>query len=386
MMAAVFESKGEVFNGRLGLQQRVLPSYRVRFFDCLASACTDGLSIFAGEPGLNESITTTKQLDQARFYHSRNRHFFQADSPLYGLWQEGLIEWLNGWEPHALVVEANSRYLSSRRAISWMHARGRPVIGWGLGAPPFQPATVTARMIARILKRTRKNFLSSCDALIAYSRRGAEEFRALGIPGDRIFVATNAVASRPTSPAPNRPDSFTQRPVVLFVGRLQARKRIDNLLRACAGLPESLQPRLIIVGDGPARTDYQSLARSIYPQAEFVGQKQGKELQVYLLQADLFVLPGTGGLAVQEAMAYGLPAIVAQGDGTQEDLIRLRNGWLVPPGDLPALQLAMEEALSDPVKLRRMGAESYRIVSEEVNVENMVSVFVHVLNRLINTA
>ena len=38
--------------------------------------------------------------------------------------------------------------------------------------------------------------------------------------------------------------------------------------------------------------------------------------------ADLFVLPGTGGLAVQEAMSYALPVIVAKGDGTQEDLVR----------------------------------------------------------------
>jgi len=383
-MADTLVSSGKLFHGRLGLQQRVLPAYRARFFDCLGSACTDGLSVFAGEPGPNESITATRQLIKADIIQSHNRHFFQVDSPFYVLWQEGLIEWLEGWEPHALVVEANPRYLSTRRAISWMRARGRPVIGWGLGAPPFHPTTVTARMIATMLERIRRNFLYSCDALIAYSRRGADQFRALGIPGERIFVATNAVASRPSDPAPNRPDSITHRPVVLFVGRLQARKRIDNLLRACDGLPESLQPRLIIVGDGPARTDYQNLAQSIYPQAEFVGQKRGRELQEYFLRADLFVLPGTGGLAVQEAMAYGLPAIVAQGDGTQEDLIKIGNGWLVPPDDLPALQQAMEEALSDPVKLRRMGAESYRIVSEEVNVENMVSVFVHVLNKLID--
>jgi glycosyltransferase involved in cell wall biosynthesis len=176
-----------------------------------------------------------------------------------------------------------------------------------------------------------------------------------------------------------------QRPVVLFVGRLQARKRIDNLLHACAALPESQQPRLIIIGDGPARAEYLSLARKIYPQAEFVGQKRGQELQEYFYQADLFVLPGTGGLAVQEAMTYGLPAIVAQGDGTQEDLIRPENGWLVPADDLPALHQAMSEAFSNPKNLRQMGAESYRIVSEEVNIENMVSVFIHVMNKLTET-
>jgi glycosyltransferase involved in cell wall biosynthesis len=39
---------------------------------------------------------------------------------------------------------------------------------------------------------------------------------------------------------------------VLYVGRLQARKRLDDLIRACAAL-RSLQPKLVIVGDGPER-------------------------------------------------------------------------------------------------------------------------------------
>jgi glycosyltransferase involved in cell wall biosynthesis len=105
---------------------------------------------------------------------------------------------------------------------------------------------------------------------------------------------------------------------LLFVGRLQARKRIDALLRACAEL--GTNPRLLIVGDGPERAALESLAKEIYPSAEFVGAKHGAELKPYFEQADLFVLPGTGGLAVQEAMSYGLPVIVAKGDGTQDDL------------------------------------------------------------------
>jgi glycosyltransferase involved in cell wall biosynthesis len=96
--------------------------------------------------------------------------------------------------------------------------------------------------------------------------------------------------------------------------------------------------------------------------------------------ADLFVLPGTGGLAVQEAMAHGLPIIVARGDGTQDDLVREGNGWQIPPGDHSALANALGEALSDPAKLRRMGEESFRIASAEINLEAMADAFVHALN------
>jgi glycosyltransferase involved in cell wall biosynthesis len=169
---------------------------------------------------------------------------------------------------------------------------------------------------------------------------------------------------------------------VLFVGRLQARKRLDILLRACATLPDSLHPRLIIVGDGPAREEFETLAEEVYPSAEFVGAKYGDEVATYFAAADLFALPGTGGLAVQQAMSYGLPVIVAQGDGTQDDLVRPENGWQVPPGDQAAFTQALRQALSDVTRLRHRGAESYRIVAEEVNIESMVADFVKALHVL----
>ena len=169
---------------------------------------------------------------------------------------------------------------------------------------------------------------------------------------------------------------------MLFVGRLQARKRIDILMQGCASLPPSLQPRLIIVGDGPASTTLQAIAAETYPTAEFVGARRGPELASYFAQADLFALPGTGGLAVQEAMTYGLPVIVAQGDGTQDDLVRPENGWQVTPGDQKAFTACLKTALSNIPQLRKMGAESFRIVNEEINLEVMVASFVNALNKV----
>jgi glycosyltransferase involved in cell wall biosynthesis len=98
------------------------------------------------------------------------------------------------------------------------------------------------------------------------------------------------------------------------------------------------------------------------------------------MAADLFVLPGTGGLAVQEAMSYGLPVIMGQGDGTNDQLVRPGNGWQIPPDELFALVGSLQTALSDVARLRQMGAESYRIVRDEINLERMVGVFVEALN------
>jgi len=360
---------------RVGIQQRVLPDYRVAFFECLAEHFPERLSVFAAQPMAQEMIHPVQTIPNVRFEQGFNLHLFHPTHPLYLCWQLGLLRWLGAWRPQVLIVEANPRYLATRLAVQWMRRQGGKVIGWGLGAPPL------AGFSGRLRQIERARFFQSLDGIIAYSHRGAEEYRLAGFPPERVFTALNAVARRPTSAPPPKPPAFAERPRVLFVGRLQARKRIDFLLRACASLPANLQPHLAIVGEGPERRFLEDLAAQIYPSARFLGERRGAALREAFDWADLFVLPGTGGLAAQQAMAHGLPLIVAEGDGTQEDLVRPANGWLVPPNDLSALKQALAEALSDAARLRRMGAESFRLAVEEVNVEAMAEVFARAVHQ-----
>jgi len=357
------------FPGKLAVQQRVLPNYRVPFFDLLASACDGGLSLFAGLPRPTEGITTTDKLQVVNYTHGNNVHLFGG--VFYVYYPKGLLKWLDEKDPDILIMDANPRCLSTPAVTRWMHDRNRPVIGWGLGSPHLSGP------LAGFRKMRRFSFLRQFDAMISYSQRGADEYAALGFPRKRIYVAHNSVSPAPSHSLPQRPSTFNFQPVILFVGRLQARKRIDHLLRACA---EIQNVKLVIVGNGPERNALEALAKEIYPSAEFVGAKHGNELKPYFEEADIFVLPGTGGLAVHEAMSYGLPVIVAQGDGTQDDLVREGNGWQIPPDNFEILVSTMKDALSDVTRLRRMGAESYRIVKEEINIEKMVGVFLNVLD------
>jgi glycosyltransferase involved in cell wall biosynthesis len=363
-----------LYRGRLGLQQRVLPAYRVPFFDMLAESCEGGLSVFAGQPRAEESILTAVPR-RAAYSAAHNLHIFRGG--LYLCHQRGLTSWLEVWDPDALIVEANPRYLATASAVHWMHARGRLVIGWGLGAPPIRGPLTSLR------REQRARFLHGFDGLIAYSKRGAREYTEAGIAPERVFVATNSVSPRPTR-RPERREPAVQA-TILFVGRLQARKRVASLLQACAEMPEP-RPQLVIVGDGPERARLESLARGIYPAAQFAGARHGPELEPYFKHADLFVLPGTGGLAVQEAMAHGLAVIAARGDGTQDDLVRPGAGWQIPPEDYSALRSTLRLALSDPGRLRKMGEEAFRIISAEANLESMMTTFVQALNSLVRSA
>jgi glycosyltransferase involved in cell wall biosynthesis len=348
----------------VALQQRVLPTYRAAFFDALAGRCSGGLDVFAGTPRDSEAIQSASRLDRARWNRAENVHLFGGRA--YFCYQRGLKAWLAGADPQLLVLEANPRYLSSPGAIAWMEERGRPVLGWGLGAP-------RGGLMAGGFRR---RFLRRLTGVIAYSTRGAAEYAAAGVPRDRIWVAPNAV-ERPLAVAPRRPP-ISRRPVrVVYVGRLQARKRVDALLTACAAVAP--RPDVWIVGEGPDRARLVSLAERQFPSAVFAGAVHGPELLRLLDAADLFVLPGTGGLAVQQAMARGLPAIAAEGDGSQEDMVTPDNGWLVPPDDTAALTAALQQAVGEPRRLAEMGGASLKLAKARFSPEVMLDVFVQAL-------
>ena len=349
---------------RVGLQQRILPEYRVEFFDRLATVCLQGLSLFAGNPRPQEAVEIAEKPAIAHFHPARNLHLFGGKFYLY--WQAGILSWLHQWQPQVLIMEINPRNLSNPTAARWMHLRGRPVIGWGLGIPTGSP----------IANRLQHNLLHHMEAVIAYSNTGAEQYIRAGMDPARVFVAVNAVTPRPSTQVLERPAVFRDNtPQILFVGRLQERKRLDVLLYALAALPLEKKPHLTIVGEGPDRSRLEKLSWQVYPHTTFVGARHGDELKPYYAAADLFILPGTGGLAIQQAMAHGLPVIVGQADGTQGELVRPENGWILQDDSQQALTRTLQEALSDLPGLRRKGLASYRIVTDEVNLEAMVETF-----------
>jgi len=360
-------------DARLGIQQRVLPAYRVPFFDALAVECKKGLGLFAGLPRPEEAIEASVLPQQAAYTQAVNHHLFRGR--YYLCWQSRWRGWLHTWQPEVLILEANLRYLSSYFIMRWMKGQGLPLIGWGLGAP---------RQLGGILGKMRNLFLSQFDALLTYSRQGLQDYLELGFPAQKIFVAYNAAVPRPVLAPPQRGMEFpTERAAVLYVGRLQERKRVADLIRACAALMPERQPQLWVVGDGPERRSLEELAQQIYTSTQFYGAQHGADLDRLFTRADLFVLPGTGGLAVQQAMSFALPVIVGQADGTQAELVRRENGWCLEVPGVEKLTEALHAALSDIPGLRAKGLESYRIVREEVNLEKMVDAFIQAVNSVL---
>jgi glycosyltransferase involved in cell wall biosynthesis len=145
-------------------------------------------------------------------------------------------------------------------------------------------------------------------------------------------------------------------------------KGVFELWEAYGSLNENLRSQfgLVFAGDGPLRSELESIAKSICPGTlRFAGFKQRDELASYYGLADCLVFPTHSdpwGLVVNEAMACGLPVICGQAAGCAADLVK-SNGRLIDSRNVDQLVHAMKEVASDAELRRQMSRESLKIIS-----------------------
>ncbi|MCI4368721.1 MAG: glycosyltransferase family 4 protein [Thermoplasmata archaeon] len=148
--------------------------------------------------------------------------------------------------------------------------------------------------------------------------------------------------------------------VLAFTGRLVPHKGVDGILRALADLPDDVA--LLVVGRGPRLAALTALAGrlGVEERVRFCPEVSDEELPNYLRVADVFVFPSQNrlegfGLVVAEAMACGLPVIVADMPGVREVIEPGREGLLVEPLIENDLTEKIRRLLDDPERRARMG-------------------------------
>ena len=162
--------------------------------------------------------------------------------------------------------------------------------------------------------------------------------------------------------------------VVGTVGRLSPEKGgVDNLIRAVARLREERhEARLLIVGDGPLRVELESLNTSLGSPAIFAGLRS--DVARVLNALDVFVMPSLNEalpIALLEAMSVKLPVVATRVGGIPEVLEDGKNGLLVPPGDVGALEAALRRLASDPEQRERLGSAGQAQVHSRFTLDEM---------------
>lgn len=140
---------------------------------------------------------------------------------------------------------------------------------------------------------------------------------------------------------------------LISVCRLVPAKGIDVLLQACSELKKKGYAFVLhLIGDGPIRTELEELAAEldIYEETIFYGYILHPEN--FMPFFDVFVLPSRAeafGSVFAEASLCGLAVVGTEVGGIPEQIEHGQNGLLVPVDDVPALTLALEKVISDPM-------------------------------------
>ena len=179
----------------------------------------------------------------------------------------------------------------------------------------------------------------------------------------RFEVIPNAVNTNFFFPTVNSKQSRTHKNI-LFVGTLRPVKGVPNLLQALAQVRTKRDDwHLDILGDGPARIEYERLASSlrIDDKVCFHGLKRREEVAQFMRQAHIFVLSSLWEnlpCVAIEAMASGLPIVATIAGGIPE-IIHEEIGLLVPPNDTKCLAEALEHMLQHYMNYRAENIVTY---------------------------
>ena len=206
-----------------------------------------------------------------------------------------------------------------------------------------------------------------CSAFIARVVRTAVPE---AVPVSVMYPGADTEAFRPDLPVQDLRErhGLEDRPVVVCVSRLVARKGQDVLICGIASVRRRVPgATLVVVGGGPYRETLEAMAVDVAPLGSvvFTGQVPEEDLPSYYRLGEVFAMPcrsRLGGFEVEgwgnvfiEAAACGRPVVVGDSGGAREALVDGETGVLVDGTNVGAVANAVAGLLADPARAEAMG-------------------------------
>ena len=235
-----------------------------------------------------------------------------------------------------------------------------------------------------VYKKIQRKAEKAFDHFICVSDYLADHLmRQHGLDRTKINTIYNGVDLNYFDEVPNYPNvknEFLQRGEQILigaVGRLVPEKGLKYLLAAIPNvLKRFSEARLLLVGDGPLRTDLERIVTDLdlTGKVTFVGFRS--DMREILSALDILVLPSLlegFPMIILEAMAMATPIVASDIPGIREQLIDGKSGILVPTKDSNTLASAIIRMLEDKQAARRIGLEARKTVDEKFSIEKMVA-------------
>ncbi len=302
---------------------------------------------------------------------------------------------LSLWNYHCIVVEDALNNLSYPLAFLYRFF-GKKVFLWGHCR---DLAVATPSGLKRWLEGSKRWLARRANGYMAYTGGVKDYLIDQGLSPNKMFVLNNTIdilRQREVFKkfAPQRDQLRNERglsgcKVLLYIGRITFRKRLDFLVRAFEILfIRDPRYRLAIVGDGDLSLISNLSAKLGGNAIECYGPLTDEDaLGALYVSGDLFVLPGHVGLAPLQALCYDLIPVVVQlhTHSPEIEYLREQNTCILPEGTAPPQYArAIEMLLQDTKQFQGLGANAWPSI-KHLTIENMAKNFITGINTILQS-
>jgi glycosyltransferase involved in cell wall biosynthesis len=246
----------------------------------------------------------------------------------------------------------------------------------------YRDSRLATAPVALAISAHRKAWRSLVSAYVFISKSQLDLLSELRLPADRMFVHGNLVPQRTLRPAdPER--------MVVYAGRLDEAKGIrllmgswDRYLESSSSGDARSRLRLAIAGTGTLTRELAAWAAT-RPSVDLAGHLDGSACAALMARARAVLVPSaweeTFGLVVVEAMALGVPPVVA-GHGSLPELVRSgEDGVVFRPGDVDALAAVLHDVETNPARYQVLGDQARKSYLErfdpQANLRDLLGIY-----------
>jgi len=297
------------------------------------------------------------------------------------------------------IVHIQNHFLIGKRAVSAAKKLGIPVIGTNHFMPEnlvhyLHPPKIAEKWLRRFAWRQCVRIFEQLDFVTTPTKTAVALLKNAGLSKDVMPISCGIDLERfkPTNDGLYLKRIFAvpmNKPVLLYVGRLDKEKRIDVILRALPDILRATSAHLVVAGIGKEKQKLEELTENLGIQkaVTFTGFVPDEDLQNIYRIAELFVVAGIAELqsiVTMEAMASGLPAVAVNAMALPELVHDGENGYLFSDGDSQMLAEKVIAILSNQPMRVQMSKKSLEIIKDhDINkiIEKYESIYNEIVNR-----
>lgn len=297
------------------------------------------------------------------------------------------------------IVHIQNHFIIGKRAVSTAKKLGIPVIGTNHFMPEnlvhyLHLPKIAEKWLRKFAWRQCVRIFEQLDFVTTPTKTAGALLKNAGFSKDVMPISCGIDLERfkPTNDGLYLKRIFAvpiNKPVLLYVGRLDKEKRVDIILRALSDILRVTSVHLVLAGIGKEKQKLEELTEKLGIQkaVTFTGFVPDKDLQNIYRIADLFVMAGIAELqsiVTMEAMASGLPVVAVNAMALPELVHDGENGYLFSDGDSQMLAEKVIAILSNQTMREQMSKKSLEIIKDhDINkiIEKYESIYNEIINR-----